>query len=175
MSSLLDNVSKKILGKIGEDIPESEFTNIQNLNERIHNFPVFDIIAYKDGEVYVFSAKARKLYSANGKINSRYNILYGKTVISRKYKKALDEFKKMGLDINKIHYCFLLCPIEENKPCVYYWGEFTEINPLCITSNIINSGINYFGIPVSENYLMKYKIFGKHSWEYIMEKYLLTE
>lgn len=171
----LETISKKILGKIGEDVPQNEFTDIKNLNDIKHNFPVFDIIAKKDGEIYVFSAKARKRYGANGKINPCYNILSGSKTISRKYKKALVSFIEMGYDINKIHYCFLICPLEENKTCNYYWGEFTDINPFCVTSNILENKIPYVGIPVSDECLKKYKLFGKYEWEYIKEKYLLLE
>jgi hypothetical protein len=172
MSSSLENISKQILGKIGEDIPQSDFTDIKNLNDIKHNFPVFDIIAKKGDEIYVFSAKARKRYRINGKINPCYNILSGSKTISRKYKKALDAFTEMGHDINKIHYCFLVCPLEENKTCMYYWGEFTDINPLCITSNIIENKISYLGVPVSDESLVKYKLFGKCEWEYVKEKYM---
>lgn len=172
MTSLLEKASKQILGKIGEDIPQSEFTDIMNLNNIKHNFPVFDIIAKKDGEVYVFSAKARKRYGANGKINPCYNILSGSKTISRKYKKALDAFTEMGHDINKIHYCFLVCPLEENKSCIYYWGEFTDINPLCDTKQILENKISYFGIPVSDECLKMYKVFGICEWDYIKTKYI---
>ena len=170
MSSSLENISKQIIGKIGEDIPQSDFTDIKNLNDIKHNFPVFDIIAKKDDEIYVFSVKARKRYGVNGKINPCYNILSGSKIISRKYKKALDAFREMGYDINKIHYCFLVCPLEENKTCMYYWGEFTDINPLCITANIIENKIPYLG--VLDEHLIKYKLFGRCEWEYIKEKYM---
>lgn len=168
----LEKVSKQILGKIGEDIPQNEFTDIINLNNIKHNFPVFDIIAKKDDEVYAFSVKARKRYGKNGKINPCYNILSGSKTISRKYKKALDIFTDMGYDIYKIHYCFLICPLEENKPCVYYWGEFIDVNPLCITTNILDNKINYFGVPVSDENLKKYKLFGICEWDYIHKKYM---
>ena len=69
-------------------------TDIKNLNDIKHNFPVFYIIAKKDDEIYVFSAKARKRYGANGKINPCYNILSGRKTIPRKYKKALVSFIK---------------------------------------------------------------------------------
>ena len=166
MSLLLEKISKQILGKIGEDMPKSDFTDIKNLNDIKHNFPVFDIIAKKCNEIYVFSAKARKRYGLNGKINPCYNILSGSKTISRKYKKALDAFTEMGYDIHKIHYCFLVCPLEENKPCIYYWGEFT--------TNIIQNKIPYLGIPVSEKSLVNYKLFGSCEWESIKEKYIVN-
>jgi hypothetical protein len=171
-ASPLEKLSNQILGQIGEDIPQSEFTDIKNLNSIKHNFPVFDLIAKKDDEVYVFSVKARKRYGASGKLNSCYNILYGSKTMARKYKKALDAFTEIGHDINTIHYCFLVCPLEENKPCMYYWGEFTDINPLCIATNILENKIPFFGIPVSNESLTKYKLFGRCEWEYIQEKYM---
>ena len=171
-ASSLETLSNQILGRIGEDIPPSEFTDITNLNSIKHNFPVFDIIATKDDEVYVFSIKARKRYGANGKLNSCYNILYGSKTMARRYKKALDAFTEMGHDISRIHYCFLVCPLEENKPCMYYWGEFTDINPLCIATNILENKIPFFGIPVSEESLARYKLFGRYEWEYIKGKYM---
>jgi hypothetical protein len=169
MTSLL---SIQILGKIGEDVPKSEFTDVKNLNDIKSNFPVFDIIAKKNNEIYVFSVKARKRYGKDGKINPCYNILSGSKTISRKYKKALDAFTDMGYDINAIHYCFLVCPLEENKDCIYYWGEFTDINPLCITENILANKIHYFGIPMTYKHLIHYKVFGRYDWEYIRGKYI---
>lgn len=170
--SSLEKLTNQILGRIGEDIPSSEFTDVTNLNSIKHNFPVFDILAKKDDDVYVFSIKARKRYGANGKLNSCYNILYGSKTMARRYKKALDAFTEMGHDISRIHYCFLVCPLEENKPCMYYWGEFTDINPLCIATNILENKIPFFGIPVSEESLARYKLFGRYEWEYIKGKYM---
>lgn len=168
----METISKQLLGRIGEDIPMSEFTDIQNLNDIKHNFPVFDILAKKDGDVYVFSAKARKRFGQNGKINPCYNILSGSKTMSRKYKKALDLFTQLGYDIERIHYCFLVVPLEENKSCVYYWGKFTDINPACTTANILENKIQYFGVPVSDTHLQTYKVFGTCSWEFVREKYL---
>jgi hypothetical protein len=175
MTTFIENLPKHIIGKIGEDIPSSEFTDIKNLNDIKPNFPVFDIIAKKDNEVYVFSAKARKHYGKDGKINKCYNILSGSKTISNTYKKALDAFKEMDYDINTIHYCFLVCPLEENKDCVYYWGEFTDINPLYITKNILDNNINYVGVPMTDKRVTQYKVFGRHTWEYIKEKYMLDD
>jgi hypothetical protein len=132
---------------------------------------VFDIMAKKDGEVYVFSIKARKKYGKGRKLNPCYNVLSGKT-ISRKYKKALDLFTAMGHNIHTIHYCFMIVPLEKDKDCIYYWGEFTDINPLCIRTNILENKIPYFGIPVSDECLKKYKLFGMFEWGYIKEKYI---
>lgn len=89
--------------------------------------------------------------------------------MSRKFKKAIDILYNLGYDTNKIHYCFLVCPIQQNKPCIYYWGEFTEINPLCSRDNIINNYVSSLRIPTSDCDLKKYKIFGIHEWKYIKE------
>lgn len=121
MACWLDQLLTDKVGKIGEDVPPSEFTHIIDLNRIKHNFPVFDIMATKEDEIYVFSIKARKKYGKGGKLNPCYNVLSGKT-ISRKYKKALDLFTTMGHDIETIHYCFMIIPLEEDQSCIYYWG-----------------------------------------------------
>lgn len=75
------------------------------MNDVRHNFPVFDIIAKKDGEIYAFSAKARNRYGANGKINSCYHMLYGKN-IQRKYKKHLTNLQKWVMILIKFTIAF---------------------------------------------------------------------
>lgn len=170
----LEKASKMILGNIGEDLPNSVFTDIQNLNDIKHNFPVFDVLAKKDGETYVFSVKARKRFGQNGKLNPCYNILYGHKTMSRKYQKALTYLTEMGYDTTKIHYCFLVAPLEENKPCVYYWGKLTDVNPLATTENILGDKISYLGVPVDDAKLKTYSVFGTCEWDYIRTKYLTT-
>ena len=134
MSLLL---SKNTIAKIGEDMPLSEeFINVINLNTLCHNFPIFDIIAThkKDGQTYVFSAKARKKYGQNGKINPSYNILSGKN-IALKYKKALDLLETFGYF--DVHCCFLICPIQNGNNISYYYGKFTLINPFTKTEKVM--------------------------------------
>lgn len=46
---------------------------------------------------------------------------------------------------------------EDIPPC-----EFTDINPLCTSANIIENKISYFGVPVSDICLAKYKSLGKY-------------
>ena len=76
-------VNKQLLGEIGESIQSSEFTNIKNLNDLIqHNFPIFDLIADKGNDKYIFSVKARYKYGQNGKINHIYNILHNTSTSS---------------------------------------------------------------------------------------------
>ena len=168
----VSQLPKNIIGDIGEDLPLSDFTNVRNLNSIHPNFPGFDMIAEKDGETYVFSIKCRKKYGANGKLNSAYNICNHATTFGRKIKKALDLLTTMGYDIALLHYCFLVAPLEEDKDCVYYWGEFTEINPKYTMDNIITNQITSFDIKVSDKYLSSYTVYGTHTWETIKNKYI---
>ena len=168
----LSTLTRIALGQIGEDLPQGEFTDVINLNTIQNNFPIFDHLALLNGEVYVFSTKARKKIGANGKINSSYNILYNSDSISRKFKKALELFTENGYDIETMHYCFLVAPLEEEKACKYYWGEFTELMPECTKQNILDGKIKRFAIPMLDYNLTTYKIFGEHTWDYIKLKYL---
>lgn len=163
----LQLTSRLQLGIIGENIPPSEFTNIINLNTLHHNFPIFDHLGKKDDMIYVFSTKARKRFGANNKLNSSYNILYNSDSISRKFEKAQALLKENGYDITKVKYCFLIAPIEEEKDCKFYWGEFTDIDPNCTPENIKAGKIKRLGVNVSDTYLSSYKVFGTHSWETI--------
>ena len=163
----MNNLSKHKLGKFGENVPLSEFTDIKNLNDYKSNFPIFDLIGKKGIDIFVFSVKARKRHGNNGKLNSNYNILSGKN-LSSKYKKSLDLFTEMGLDIYLIHYCFLIVPIQKKQECIWYWGEFIEIKSDCTLTNILEKRIKFFGIPTKDIDLKKYKIFGKCSWDNII-------
>lgn len=159
-------LSKNIIAKIGEDVPSSEdFINVINLNTLCHNFPIFDIVAThkKDGQTYVFSAKARKKYGQNGKINPSYNILSGKN-IAQKYKKALDLLATFGY--SDVHCCFLICPIQNDYDIIYYYGY---IKPRYISS--YNNDIGFLAVSTCPASLDKYAIFGTHEWSYINDKY----
>ena len=161
------NLSKTEIGIIGETLPpQNEFFDVINLNKIKHNFEVFDFIARRkeDDDWYLFSAKARYKYSKNGTLNSKYNILTKNN--SKKFKKAIDLLHDNGF-CGKFRYCFLIAPIEENKDCIYYWGEFTEIKPDVTEYNILNNKVRYFGIPVKE---LSYKIFGVHTWGTVLRE-----
>lgn len=172
----LQSVTKIYLGNMGEDLPSSEFSDILNLNTLHSNFPIFDHLAKKNNEVYVFSTKARKRIGANGKLNSSYNILYNSTTIGRKFKKAVELLKKHGYNPEVIHYCFLIAPMIENTDCKYYWGEFYEINPIHTYENMLNGheGSLRLAVKVKDSDLESYKVFGIHPWSYIQQKYLTT-
>jgi hypothetical protein len=172
--SRLNTLHRDTIGKIGEDLPHSdEFTEIINLNQIQKNFPVFDILAKRyDGEIYVFSAKARKRYGAGGRINPGYNILCSS--YSSKYRRALELLEEQGYDTDRIHYCFMVCPLEMGNDCIYYWGELTELNPSCTRVNMLmgNIGKKTLQCRMSNKWIATYKIYGRHSWEYIEEKYM---
>jgi hypothetical protein len=170
----LNQVTRIHIGTIGEDLPPSEFTDIINLNTLHPNFPVFDHLAKKDNEYYVFSTKARKRLGADGKINGSYNILYNQSTIFRKFKKAVELLKEHGYPVESLHYCFLVAPLSENCDCKYYWGEFCELKPECIYSNMIQGKNLNLAVPVKDVDLEKYKLFGLHSWSYVRDKYLTT-
>lgn len=167
------SLTRQAIGVIGEDLPAShDFSDVINLNTWQTNFPIFDNLATLNGEVYVFSTKARKKYGLNGKINSSYNILYNSDSIARKWKKAMDMFEARGYDIRKMHYCFLVAPLEEEKDAVYYWGELTSLNPLCTHDVILSGGIKRVAVEISDSKLATYRVFGSHSWNYIRHKHL---
>jgi hypothetical protein len=170
----LDSLTRIYLGNMGEDLPESEFSEILNLNTLHHNFPIFDHLAKKNNEVYVFSTKARKRMGANGKLNSSYNILYNSSTIGRKFKQAVQLLKENGYTPETLHYCFLIAPMSENTDCKYYWGEFCEINPTSTYENMVNGNERSLrlAIKVKEEDLQTYKVFGVHPWSYIQQKYL---
>ncbi len=168
----LTNLTRKSIGIIGEDLPSSEFTDIINLNTFHNNFPIFDHLAKKGDEIYVFSTKARKRLGADGKINKSYNILYNSSTIARKFQKAIALLKEKGYTVETLHYCFLVAPITENCDCTYYWGEFQELKPECIYTNMMQGQGLRLAVPVDDEDLKKYKVFGIRPWSYIAQNYL---
>lgn len=162
----LATATKAVLGRIGEDLPTtSEFRILYNLNILKPNFPVFDILAEREGIHYAFSVKARKRYGQNGKLNPCYNLLTGG--MARKFKKALDLFTEMGYDITTLRYGFLVAPLEEGQACTWYWGEFTDLKDGIYTTEAILAGAHrYVGVSMTD--LSAYKVFGTRSWEEIV-------
>lgn len=70
---------KKSLGELGElfalkALVDNRFDRIRNLNDEKVNERFADIIAEKDGQIYIISVKARNKYQINGKLNTRYNL-----------------------------------------------------------------------------------------------------
>jgi hypothetical protein len=158
------------LGKIGENLPPSDFKNVINLNTICSNFPIFDHLAEKDGYTYVFSTKARKRLGLNNKLNSSYNILYNSEGIARKFTKAQVLLEKNGYDIHTLKYCFLVAPLEQERDCTFYWGELTEINAECTPENIIAGNVKNLRVNVSEPNLARYKVFGVQPWSVILSQ-----
>ena len=154
--------AKEITGRIGEDLPRSDyFDGIVNLNTIKNNFPLFDHLAFHNGELYIFSTKARSRYGSNGKMNTDYNILPNHS--ERKFKEACRLLKEHNYDISNAKLCFLIAPIENEKDIIYYWGEFSEIKQEYMPKRL--------RVSVRDTKLNSYKIFGKHTWEYIISKY----
>lgn len=70
---------KKSLGELGElfaikTLVDAEYDKIRNLNDAHMNEAFADIYCEKGNKKYVISVKARNKYTADGKLNSRYNL-----------------------------------------------------------------------------------------------------
>jgi hypothetical protein len=70
---------KKSLGELGElfaikTLVDEEYDKIRNLNDVHMNEAFADIYCEKGSKKYVISVKARNKYTADGKLNSRYNL-----------------------------------------------------------------------------------------------------
>lgn len=156
---MLKNTSTEILGYLGEDLPYNpEFKNVKNLNTLIQpNFPVFDLIAEKDDEIYVFSAKARNKFCPSGKkegkLNGTYNCITKSQLKSKTLETAKQLLKENGYDPTKIHYCFIVVPLEEEKDAIYYWDE------LDLSTN------KTVYISMTEKSIATYKKYGIKTWE----------
>ena len=171
MNKLTATQLKCVLGKVGEDVEGfTGFTNWRNLNEIKSNFEIFDYTAERDGETYVFSNKARTKYQKNGKLNPRYNILSDETMV-RRYGVAMCRLREMGYDTDKLHFCFIVVPVEEGRDCVYYWGKFTDVKSACTTQNILDGKVT-LRVKVTDDCLAKYNVLGVKTWEQICEKFL---
>ena len=68
-----------------------------------------------------------------------------------------------------------IVPLEEDKDCIYYWGEFIDIDPTYTTENIVAGKIAYVGIPATDKKLQTYRIFGCHDVEIIKQKYTVKD
>jgi len=156
------------IGELVDKLTNDKFTEIKNLNEIKMNFPIFDIIAKKEGEIYIFSAKARNKFGANGKLNDYYHIMYRN--MSSKLSKAIKYLEEENYDTKKMHYCFLVCPIEENKEVKYYYGELEDIDNKNTVENIINNRIKMIKVKMTEDKLKEYKVFGSYSWKEVNNK-----
>jgi hypothetical protein len=129
------------------------------------------LVGEKNGETYVFSIKARKKRNNKGDINPSYNLLTNRKTLNRRFETVISELTKHGYDVNNIHYCFLIAPIEENEKCVYYWEELTSIKPNCL--DVVNKKVlETLRVYVSDEKLKTYNIFGEHEWKYIEDKYI---
>ena len=160
----LSAVSIQNIACLSADPPPSAFTNVT----RMLSVPLFDFVAERDGETYVFAACARRKYGIHGKVNPTYHLFSGDYVES--YKTALKQLVVMGHNLQQIHYCFLVCPIEEGVDCTYYWGEFTEINEAWTWVNILHGRVANLSVPMSKRRVAGYRVFGSWTWAEVVEK-----
>jgi hypothetical protein len=155
-------IDKQQIGDWGEIngirlLKENGFENIIDLNAVVHNFPVFDLLAKKQGEWYAFSSKTRNKYNpGDGKLNRQYNIL-----VKKKSKYKLDRASRLLLEkfgIKKYHKYWIACPIDYDKPeQVFYIGNL-ELIPSW--KKLISEDV-YVGIKMSEEAIADHLILGK--------------
>ncbi len=155
-------LDKQIIGNWGESngiklLKKNGFTNIIDLNEVVHNFPVFDLLAKKNEDWYVFSSKTRNKYQpSDGKLNRQYNIL---TTKKSRYKlnKALTLLKEK-FNINTVKKYWIACPIDYNyETQTFYYGNLEDISDW----KYLENRDTYIGVKMNEDILKTYSILGK--------------
>lgn len=162
----VEKVTIDLVRKIGTSLPHcNTFPNIDKLSTI---FKVFNMVAEKNKELYVFKIVTRNKYNDGGIYNPSINLL--STANKKNYQNEIALLKKT-YDTDKIHYCYIISQIEKDVDCIYYWGKFIELNEKYTTENIISGNKMSVIISVSEKKLKDYKIFGKHSWKYLQKKY----
>lgn len=155
-------IDKQQIGNWGEIngirlLKENGYENIIDLNDVVHNFPVFDLLAKKQGEWYAFSSKTRNKYNpGDGKLNRQYNIL-----VKKKSKYKLDRASKLLLKkfgIKKYHKFWIACPIDYKKTeQVFYFGNLELIRSW---KKLIFEDA-YVGIKMSEEAIANHLILGR--------------
>jgi GTPase SAR1 family protein len=90
------------LGRIGEQLAEERlahagFRDVRNLNRGI-NFPYADVLARKDGQLFLIGVKSRNEFQENGKINPCYNAV----LIRNDKKQLLERLGKTEAEITAI-------------------------------------------------------------------------
>jgi Holliday junction resolvase-like predicted endonuclease len=90
------------LGRIGERLAEERlaaagFEDVKNLNRGM-NFPYADILARKNGQVFLIGVKSRNEFQANGAINPCYNAV----LIRNDKKQLLERLGKTEAEITAI-------------------------------------------------------------------------
>ena len=82
MESIYLSTNKRItkLGNLGdalaaECLEQCGFKNVENLNDRFHNFPFADLLAEKGNSRYLIGVKTRNERRSDGKLNESYNAI----------------------------------------------------------------------------------------------------
>jgi len=155
-------LDKQIIGNWGEEygiklLKKNGFTNIKDLNKVIHNFPVFDLLAQKNGDWYVFSSKTRNKYQpSDGKLNRQYNILQ-RAKSKYKLNKAL-ELLKEKFSIEGVKKYWIACPIDyKQKTQTFYFGNLEDIKDW----KNLSKEDTYIGVKMNEEILKTYSVLGK--------------
>ena len=155
-------LDKQIIGNWGEKnginlLKKNGFTDVINLNKIVHNFPVFDVLAKKNNEWYVFSSKTRnKYHPINGKLNRQYNIFANGKNSKHKLNKANFILKeKCGVSEYKKYW--IVCPIDYSTSMqTFYYGNLEDISQW--DTFIKEDG--YIGIKMNEEILKTYSVLG---------------
>ena len=152
-------LSKQAIGELGENLPESRFTGIVNLNTFHKNFPLFDHLAYLDGQLYVFTTKSRSKYGRNGKQNVSYNLLPANA--TRKFHTACALLRGHGYDPSAARYGFIVSRLDPETPTTtYYWGELSDIKPGCCYTTLNDGTVRRVCLPTKDSDLESYKVLG---------------
>lgn len=153
---------RKTMGDLGEQyavqlLNQNGFIEVKNLNTIRANFPLFDLIAKKDGQYYLFTVKARnKMENSTGRVNPCYNICALKGS-SQKRAKSIELLKEIGYpEIQPEYHYWITCPIIPDTPWVFYWGTLTS-NP---KYDLLLQSDQYIGVKMSDDYLKTYDILG---------------
>ena len=163
----MSKTSKQIMGDWGESnaitlLENSGYTNIVDLNKVIkHNFPIFDILAEKDGKHFLFTVKARHKYQpSDGLINPQYNIISEKKSL-HKLSKAL-EILHSHFNVTEFEMYWITCPITLTESIqTFYIGRLDSIEKW---RRLINGENSYVGIKMKDKYLTNYIILGTALW-----------
>jgi len=158
-------LDKQKIGDWGEKVSETllqqhGYNEVVNLNKVKHNFPVFDLLAQKDGNYYLFTIKARNKYNpSNGKLNRQYNILVTKK--SRyKLKRALDLVEEIFKIKNPKLY-WITSPIDYSTSLQsFYYGELTHLE----NWKKLEKEDTYIGVKMNDEVLKSYSILGESTF-----------
>lgn len=86
---------------------------------------------------------------------------------SKKFQLALELLTYYDFNIEEARFGFIVAPFEEGKGCTYYMGDLKQVNPLFSIESCLANKCGNIYVPVREENLKTYKIFGVHEWQFI--------